>query len=915
MPYLIEAADIYSLITKFTSCEILWLDTEVADWDTPNPRLSLIQVLAEPTDLNGESAYILDVLDQPDLVTYFVNQVMVNPNIEKVFHNASFDVRYLGGKAQVKNITCTFKMVNKLTKKSRRNLLKVSNKKLKTLAVELCQFTNVDTEEQQSDWGRRPLSEKQLQYAKMDTVYLAHVHRHLLALYKGEHFAPPKESTPEPTTVKSQDNSFSVTKVRVAFECPRLFYLAHRFGGKTMFLPPDRLNGIGSAFHKLANDFISTAKREPQFQALFEPPAQQLSVEAIASEMQQLFYKLAFFPYLQAAIQENPTQATALHQIWQALIRLIRHWAELLIKNRRYCGADALIRSTLIAGELKLEHNFTLPDGSQQRLIGKLDSLVFNYEQPRLCVVEFKTYEPADPSAQLAQVALYSYLLWQKKKVPVDSAVYCVLPEFKEYHYSWEQLENTVHQLTPHKLQQMRQWLTWEPPQPNPPPPTTQPHLCQICPQQEKCQTFFDVAGELKNLTPQPPSLQGKGEQDSPLLVGENQEKGPQDSPLLLGEGQGEGFSTNSPTSSTSTQLPPPSVDADAIAQQLVETLKSFKVDVDYLGAAVGPAFIRVRLKPHLGVSVTSLLKKSTDLQVQLGIANPPLIAPQAGYVSVDLPRPDRQVARFEDYIQPAVGTGHVVPLPPTAPVQIAIGVDLDGKLVEADLSEPNTCHFLVGGTTGSGKSEFLRSLLLSLLYRHSPEQLKVAFVDPKRVTFPEFERMPWLLSPVVKDSENAIALMEQLVSDMEQRYRWFEAAKCPHLDAYNQQLILRQKPPIPRIVCIFDEYADFMAEKEVRNALELSIKRLGAMARAAGIHLIIATQRPEAGVVTPLIRSNLPGQVALRTRSEADSAIVLGGKQTEAAYLLGKGDLLYKGGAQLQRLQSLFAQKIQLPG
>ncbi len=916
MPYLTEAADIYSLITQLTSCQILWLDTEVADWQTPNPRLSLIQVLADPNDLMGDAAYILDVLDKPDLVAYFVSQIMANPNIEKVFHNASFDVRYLGGKEQVQNVTCTFKMVNKLTKKSRYNRLSVSNKKLKTLAVELCQFSNVDTEEQGSDWGRRPLSAKQLQYAKMDTVYLAHVHRCLLALITGNSSAQ-EGSALELMAVKSQDSPFSVTKVRVAFECPRLFYLAHRFGGKTMFLPADRLNGIGSAFHKLANEFIRVAKREPEFQALFEPLAEQLNVEAIASDMQQLFYKLAFFPYLQAAIQENPTQAAALHQIWQALIRLIRHWAELLVKNRHYRSADTVIRSTLIAGELKLEHIFTLPDGSQQKLVGKLDSLVFNCEQRRLCVVEFKTYEPADPSAQLAQVALYSYLLWEKKKVPVDSAVYCVLPEFKEYHYSWEQLENTVHQLTPHKLQQMRQWLTWEPPQPNPPPPTTQPHLCKICPQQEKCQIFFDVAGELKNLTPQPPSLRGKGEQDSPILIGEKQEEGEQESPILIGEGQGAGglgFSTNSPTASTSTQLPPPSVDADAIAQQLVETLKSFKVDVDYSGAAVGPAFIRVRLKPHLGVSVTSLLKKSTDLQVQLGIANPPLITPQAGYVSVDLPRPDRQVARFEDYIQPAVEAGHVVPLPPTAPVQIAIGVDLDGKLVEADLSDPNTCHFLVGGTTGSGKSEFLRSLLLSLLYRHSPEQLKVALVDPKRVTFPEFEQMPWLLSPVVKDSESAIALMEELVEEMDRRYRVFETAKCSHLDAYNQQLAQRQKPPLPRIVCIFDEYADFMAEKDIRNALEQSIKRLGAMARAAGIHLIIATQRPEAGVVTPLIRSNLPGQVALRTRSEADSAIVLGGKQTEAAYLLGKGDLLYKGGAQLQRLQSLLAQKIQLP-
>ncbi len=894
MPYLTESAAIYSIITKFTSYKVLWLDTEVANWDTPTPRLSLIQALADPTDFTGDSAYILDVLDKPELVNYFVNQIMVNPNIEKVFHNASFDVQYLGGKERVKNVTCTYQMVKKLAKKSRRNPLQVSNKKLKTLAVELCHFSNVDEGQQTSNWGRRPLSARQLQYAKMDTVYLAHVHHHLLALSNG--YKPvPDESALGLTTV-NQDTSFSVTKVRVAFECPRLFYLAHRFGGKTMFLPADRFTKIGTPFHKLANEFINIAKREAEFRSLFEPPAEQLNVEAIASEMQQLFYNQTFFPYLQTAIQEDSSQAVALYQTWHGLTKLIRHWTELLVKNRRYCNAEAVIHSTLIAQELKLEHTFTLPDGSQQRLGGKLDSLVFDYEQRRLCVVEFKTYDPVDPSAQLAQVALYSYLLWEMKKVPVDSAVYCVLPEFKEYHYSWEQLENTVHQLTPYKMQQMRQWLTWEPPHPNPPPPTTQPYLCQICPQQEKCQSFFDGEKEW-----------GVGSRESG--VGEEIKFDTLDGEQDV-EGE-ESFDKNEKDTTYKKDQGATVDDADAIAKQLVETLQSFKIEADYLGAALGPAFIRVKLKPHLGVKVATLLKLSADLQVQLGIAAPPLIAAQSGYVSVDLPRKDRQVAKFEDY----VGAKAFVPLSSVAPanlapVEIAIGVNLNGQLVEADLYDPNPCHFLVGGTTGSGKSEFLRSLLLSLLYRHSPQQLKIALVDPKRVTFPEFEQIPWLLSPVVKDSESAIELMDELVTEMERRYQLFEIKSCGDLSTYNQKV----DPPLPRIVCIFDEYADFMAEKEIRKALELSIKRLGAMARAAGIHLIIATQRPEASVVTPIIRSNLPGRVALRTASEADSAIVLGGKQTEAAYLLGKGDLLYQVGAQLQRLQSLFAAKIQLP-
>jgi S-DNA-T family DNA segregation ATPase FtsK/SpoIIIE len=659
----------------------------------------------------------------------------------------------------------------------------------------------------------------------------------------------------EQSTEKSKNVSLSATKVRVAFECPRLFYLHQHFGGNTLFIPPNNKIGIGNVFHQLANDFINLAATEPRFKAIFELGASQLNVEEVASSMRQLFYKIKFSNYLDKAVEKDASQAQPLFDVWKGLQGLIQRFAELLIINRRYCNAETLIRNTFISEERKLEHYLQLPDGTQQRIAGEFDCLVYNFEAKRLCVLEFKTYQPVDSSAQLAQVALYSYMLWCKKKVAVDSAVYCVLPEFKEYKYSWEQLENSVHQLIHHKLQQMQQWLSWEPPNNNPPPVTTQPNLCNICPQKQKCQTYFIS-----------PSENNKQDENS----------------------------------TTSNQSSP---DASAMGEQLVTTFLSFGIGVDYEGAAVAPCFIRVKLKPHLGVRVNSLLKSSADLQVQLGLENPPLIAPQAGYVSVDLPRQDRQVAKFEDYIKSQV-------LPATAPVKIAIGVNLEGRLLEADLSDPNTCHFLVGGTTGSGKSEFLRSLLLSLLNRHSPEYLKIALVDPKRVTFPEFEQIPWLYSPIVKDSDRAIKLMDELVAQMESRYQKFEKAGCADLSAYNH----RSTPPLPRIVCIFDEYADFMAEKEIRTVLEQSIKRLGAMARAAGIHLIIATQRPEAKVVTPIIRSNLPGRVALRTASEADSSIILGGKQTAAAYLLGKGDLLYQVGAQLHRLQSLWAKSIQLP-
>ena len=869
MEYLTDPGEIKYVISELASTKVLWVDTEIADWYTQNPRLSLIQVLADPGDITGVSAYVLDVLDQDHLATEFINQIMVNSSIEKVLHNASFDLKYLGGELAT-NVTCTLKIARKIT----RERLQVSNLKLKTLASELCHFVNVDAESGASDWGIRPLSEKQLQYAAMDTVYLAAVHRSLLDM---------ENNISEPVKERPSHPSLNPTKVRIAFECPRLFYLNHKFGDSAIFLPSDTPRGIGKHFHKLADELIKLALVEPEFQTLFEPESYLLNIEEVASRMQGIFYKLIFYPYLEGVIQKSPDTVVILLKVWEGLQGLIKRFAQLLITNRSYCDAESLISQTFISGESSLEHYFTLPDGRQQRVRGEFDCLVFNLAKKRLCVVEFKTYQPVDPSAQSAQVSLYSYMLWQTKKVAVDASVYCVLPEFKEYQYSWEQLESTIHQLIPYKLLQMQQWLSWEPPQPDGPPVTTQVHLCEICPQQQKCGTFFTVAPENRDN----PFTEDHTWEDSGtfLTVAPENRDNQVTEDHTWEDNRGE------------------SVNADAIGQDLVNTLQSFKVPVEYQGSAIGPAFIRVKLKPDLGVKVNAIMRLSADLQVHLGLERPPLIAPQAGYISIDLPRPQRQVARFETYIQQQF-------LPPTAPIKIAMGVSIDGDLIEADLSDANTCHFLVGGTTGSGKSEFLRSLLLSLLYHHSPQHLKIALVDPKRVTFPEFEQIPWLYSPVVKDSDRAVELMEELVTEMESRYHKFENTRCPDLITYNQN----SPQPLPRIVCIFDEYADFMAEKAVRKVLELSIKRLGAMARAAGIHLIIATQRPEAGIVTPIIRSNLPGRIALRTASEGDSKIVLGGTETSAAYLLGKGDLLYQIGAKIQRLQSLYAPKIHIP-
>ncbi|MEA5531619.1 ribonuclease D [Dolichospermum sp. UHCC 0684] len=177
MPYLTAAREIRSLITEYTTAKTLWIDTEVADYKTRNPRLSLIQVLANPEDMTGNSVYLLDVLDKSDVISDFVERIMVNDAIEKVFHNAGYDVKYLGAK-KAKNITCTLEMAKKIPV----YLLPLPNYQLKTLATKLCNFHDINKQEQTSDWGKRPLTEEQIEYAYLDCIYLAQVHLRLLEL-------------------------------------------------------------------------------------------------------------------------------------------------------------------------------------------------------------------------------------------------------------------------------------------------------------------------------------------------------------------------------------------------------------------------------------------------------------------------------------------------------------------------------------------------------------------------------------------------------------------------------------------------------------------------------------------------------------------------------------------------------------
>ncbi len=311
---------------------------------------------------------------------------------------------------------------------------------------------------------------------------------------------------------------------------------------------------------------------------------------------------------------------------------------------------------------------------------------------------------------------------------------------------------------------------------------------------------------------------------------------------------------------------------------------------------ATGPAFQILRVVPGPGVKVTSLKNRADDLQVALGLDTAPRIEQGAGFVGIEVPRHDPVVVPLTEAHKTADNP---------SPSSFTLGARIDGAICRADFSEPSTCHMLVGGQTGSGKSEFVRQALCSLAMSSKPEDLRMIVVDPKMADYQDLNGSPYLDGPVIIDMEKAVEILEALTQEMDERYEAFTQARARNLDDYNRKA---SRDRLPRKIVAFDEFADAMADPELKKGLEQSVKRLGQKARAAGIHLIIATQSPRKEVVTGLIKANLPCRVALQVADGTESRIVL--DENGAERLLGRGDLLAKYGGKTERLQSPYADK-----
>lgn len=320
--------------------------------------------------------------------------------------------------------------------------------------------------------------------------------------------------------------------------------------------------------------------------------------------------------------------------------------------------------------------------------------------------------------------------------------------------------------------------------------------------------------------------------------------------------------------------------------EQLVSTIKSFGIEVRLVESVQGPAVTRYELEMDTGIKLSRLTGLADDIALRLG-ASSVRIAPVPGkgsVVGVEIPNRRRATVALRDVIESAEFKNH------SSKVAFAVGKDITGKVIVGDIAK--LPHLLIGGTTGSGKSVFTNSLILSLLYRATPEEVRLILIDPKIVEFEAYNGIPHLLIPVVTDPKKAAGALQWAVTEMMRRYKVFANSNVRDMDSYNA-LVTRQPDlgdKMPKIVIVIDELADLMmvAAKDVEEA----ICRIAQMARAAGMHLIIATQRPDSTIITGLMKANIPSRVALTVMGAVNSRIIL--DMLGAEKLVGKGDMLY---------------------
>jgi DNA segregation ATPase FtsK/SpoIIIE, S-DNA-T family len=652
----------------------------------------------------------------------------------------------------------------------------------------------------------------------------------------------------------------SVTEVRNALRCPRIFALGRSSRQAVAF--PVGSSCLGATFHRIVELFSREIEHPPSTFAHLEAGAPRDEVQLRLTEW--------LLEYLFRELEADATYATMPAEV-DDLAEALREYGRHLVGRLQGFSEPPSMALPLIvrAGERPLEAKL---DGGLL-LSGRLDAL-FADATGNLEVVEYKLTDEANAELDRAQVALYRELLRLSDGLVATPVILRFNPLLRETAIMPDTADALLHRTVLPLLEHMVQWAN----EPEAAPPTPRNDLCAACPVARDCAAMYPERLRARDDPPMAatrprPGASAPAIQDpAPLATvgaGASDEEGRRDAESLrarlLAELKKEGITATCPR--------PPLVGPTLY---FIEVARP-RGPVSQLDRAAGDVRHRLEAEDRLELNYQKqggrrhfVVKRSKPRPVVLG----PLLGQKRDWL---LQRPGRFI----------------------------VGQQPDGEILCADLSDSGTPHVLVAGQSGSGKSVLLQSIVAGLLQYHAPDAIRFVLVDPKRVTFngPSFRAAvaAHLEGPIRVGLEDTLPVIEQLIEVMEERYQLFATAQVMDIEEYNEQAEPTER--LDRRVLVIDEFQDLFTDKASSRAFFDDVRRLGAKARAAGVHLILATQRPDRDTIPPIIKSNLGGKIALKVASQSNSRIIL--DQGGAENLLGKGDLLASLGRGLVRAQA----------
>ena len=640
---------------------------------------------------------------------------------------------------------------------------------------------------------------------------------------------------------------------------------------------------LGKLFHEVFADLVSDDPQKSGLRVITEAP--QASEQRLRALLEHSWQKL-LAPRLRRHAASLQASSEPVLVLWRAhqnlarwLVAVVTELAGQSVQPREsWQHLTALLRS-----EVPLSCELAEPGWSEPvRLVGIADSILRVPGKPYYCALELKLGRCA-PVIDLGQAALYHLLLTRSAPEVARSALGLLRfsPELDEQLVD----ANALGQVEATLLALIAD-------------------LAGVSPS-ESAHRSPTPARNVKAPAQRP--AKKKARDDSPSNA-----KTRQALELAKIPERGDEPAGASPASGGATgQASPPSaeqaVDAAAVddayaelTRKLIRAYKEQGVGIEVREApVVGPRFLRFSVRLMSGMKVEALRRRTAEVQHRLELAREPLITHEAGRLFVDVERPDPQTVLFSSIVSqlPAVDAL-------TGSARLPIGVDAAGKLHWADLASPGRSHVLAAGTTGSGKSEWLRMTMAALMASNTPETLRFVTFDPKLAAFNELERSAFLWKKdawwIPGNDRPASEVFDDLVCEMDRRYQLTRQTGADNLRDH----VLATGKPLPRIVCVCDEYFALVSHTKAEGrAIEEAVAKLGAKARAAGIHLVLATQQPSRKIINGNIQSNLPCRVALMLQSHIESTMILNGSGAER--LTGSGDLLYRDFGDPIRLQA----------